>query len=94
MLHDRLSLNPLGEFIHGLEEVRESFLCHFEWAHHIEFPHDKRPCDGDGLEFSSRHVSTTSIPLTAVASSDEFLHIHMSGKPKENMEEGLGDECP
>jgi hypothetical protein len=47
--------------------VHESPGCLSEWPHHVEVPHGKRPCDGDGLERLCREMGLSSVELAPLA---------------------------
>jgi hypothetical protein len=44
-----------------------------EWPHHVVVPHNKRPCDGDGLERLRREVSLSSVELASFAAPYDVL---------------------
>jgi hypothetical protein len=46
-----------------------------ERPHHVEVPHGKRPCDGDGLERLHREVSMSSVKLATFAAAYDVLGV-------------------
>jgi hypothetical protein len=72
---DGSSLDPLGELVDCHEEVSEAPGRLLERSHHVEVPHGKRPCDGDGLEHLRREMSWSSIELAPFTASYDVLGV-------------------
>ena len=66
-LLDRLCLNPLGEFVHGDEQMRHATTRRLEWADHVQSPNGEGPGEGNGLECRSRHVLLGAEELAPLA---------------------------
>jgi hypothetical protein len=47
---DRTSLDPLGKFVNGNEQVGEAASCPFQGSDKVEPPNSKWPYDGDSLQ--------------------------------------------
>lgn len=61
---------PLGEFVHGDEQMRHAAARRLEWAHPVQSPNGKGPSEGNGLECRGRHVLLGAEELASLAMLD------------------------
>jgi hypothetical protein len=64
-----------------------------EWPHHVEMPHDERPCDGDGLERLHQKIGLSSTELAPLATLYNVLGVRHRSGPVESLSEGFLDKC-
>jgi hypothetical protein len=64
---DRASLDPLGEFVDGDEQVGEATGCPFQRSDKVKPPNGKRPRDGNGLQGMCWKVGLSRIVLATFA---------------------------
>jgi hypothetical protein len=50
--------------------------CLSEQPHHVEVPHGKRPCDGDGLERLRWEMGLSSMELAHLAAAYDVLGVY------------------
>jgi hypothetical protein len=63
---DRVSLDPLGEFVDGDKQVGEPASCSFQRSDKVEPPNGKWPRDGNGLQGMCWKVGLSRIVLTTL----------------------------
>jgi hypothetical protein len=64
-----------------------------ERPHHVEGPHSKRPCDGDGMKCLRREVSLLSVELAPFTAPHDVLGVCDCRGPVETLSESLSDKC-
>jgi hypothetical protein len=72
-IHDGSSLDPIEELVDRYEKMREALGRLSERPHHVEVPHNKRPCDGDGLKRLRREMSLSSKELAPLATTHDVF---------------------
>jgi hypothetical protein len=86
------SLNPFRELVNSHEQMCEAPGRLSEWPHHIKVPHNKRPCDGDGLKHLRREVSLSSIELASLATTYDVLGVCHHCRLVKPLSESLSDK--
>jgi hypothetical protein len=74
--------------------VREAPERLLERPHHVEVPHNKRPCDGDCLKFLCREMSLSSVELAPRAIAHDVLGVRHRCYQVEPLSKSLPDKCP
>ena len=65
-LIDRASLNPFGELIDCYQQMGVAPRGLLQRPNHVEPPHGKRPCNGDGLEGLGQEVRLPCVVLSSL----------------------------
>jgi hypothetical protein len=60
-VHDWACLDPLGEFVHGDQQVGVALDRLSQWPDNVQPPHGERPCDGYGLQGVSREIGLAGV---------------------------------
>jgi hypothetical protein len=91
-VHDGSSFDPLRELVDHYE-VCEAPERLSELPHHVEVPHSKMPCDGDGLKHLRQEVSLSGVELRPLTTTHDVLGVCHRG-PVETLSESLSNKSP
>jgi hypothetical protein len=89
---DWACLDPLGEFIHGDQQVGVALGRLSQGPNDVQPPHGKRPCDGNCLQDVSREISLAGIELAPLASVYDLVGISDHSGPIKALVECISHE--
>jgi hypothetical protein len=82
-------LNPLSKLVDRDKQVGKALECFFKGSKEVHAPHDKGPCDGDGLELLGQHVDLPRKVLTPFARSHNLNRVIIGRRLVKTLLEGL-----
>jgi hypothetical protein len=85
-------LDPLGEFVDGGHQVRETLGCLLQRTDKIQSPHRKWPRYWNHLKDLSWHMHLLRVELAASAGPHDLDSIRYCSRPVEPLPEGIADE--
>jgi hypothetical protein len=85
-------LDPLGEFIHGDQQVSVAPGRLSQGPDDVQSPHSERPCDENRLQGVSREITLAGVELASLAGSYDLVGVSDRGGPVKALAEHIADE--
>jgi hypothetical protein len=89
-----LSLDLLGELVDHDKQVGEALGQVFKGSQEVQTPHNKGPCDRDGLEHLGWHVDLPHKVLAPFARPHNLSRVVNDRWPVKTLPEGFADHAP
>ena len=70
----------------------EPSWCLLKWPDHVQAPHGKRPCYGNGLKGLGWQVDLFGVKLAAFACTDDFFRFAQCCWPVKSLSESFSDQ--
>jgi hypothetical protein len=87
-----MSLDPLGKFVNGDEQVSEAPGCFLQGSNQVKPLNGEWPCDGDSLEGISREMGLPCIVLASFVGVYQLNGVKDHGWPIEALPKCVSDE--